>query len=75
MKFPNQMTIAWDHKDDPVEEFFKAVKFLKNAPDPHLYAHPAFEGSDTYGFIVSRVRMSKREVSTYGRAYWESMRA
>ena len=64
MKF-DAITIAWDFKEEPTKEMIRAVEFLKNASDPHMYPHPHFEGTDTYGWIVSKRALTKKEINAY----------
>jgi len=52
------VTADWKDIDGLANAFKKAIRKL----GAHIYNHPDFEGSDTYGFIVSDKKLSRKKI-------------
>lgn len=57
----NRVTIVtadWKDLEELADGFKKAIKKLGG----YVYNHPDFDGCDTYGFIVSDKKLTKKEI-------------
>jgi hypothetical protein len=48
----------------------RLLKPLARKHGLHLYDVPSLEGSDVYGFILSREKLSRREIQQIEADYW-----
>jgi len=48
----------WKELDDLINQIFEAVKKF----GLFVYRRPSFEGSDSYGYIISKVKLSGKEI-------------
>lgn len=50
--------ISYDWKESPIKEFERALK----AFGIYMYPDPCFEGTDTYAFILSEKKLTKKQI-------------
>lgn len=54
-------SVYYDWKENPIAEIKSALKEL----DIYVYESPAMEGSDMYGLIFSKTKLTKAEIVEY----------
>jgi len=63
---PYSFYADWKDGDGLQEGFIKAIKLLGG----FVYEDPMTEGSDTFGYIMSPTKMSKKELKAYSDKMW-----
>lgn len=48
----------WDWKEDPYDDLSKILRRL----DVHMYSMPSFNGTDMYGFIFTKEKLTQKQV-------------
>lgn len=66
-KFMKKFTeISWDYKSEPT---FEELESSLAPFGIYVYEDPLFEGTDTYGYILSNEPLSKGELKDIGNRY------
>jgi hypothetical protein len=58
MKTHTIITADWKDVEGLIDEMEKSIKFLGG----FIYPLPSFEGTDMYGFIVSKTKLTKKQI-------------
>ncbi len=54
---------AWDWKEDPYDDLPKILRRL----GVHMYSLPSFKGTDMYGFIFTKEKLTQKQVKEIDR--------
>jgi len=65
-KKPFLVTADWKDTEGLIDLFAEAIKMLGG----HVYEDPNCEGTDQYGFIISPVKMKKKEIKQFSDEQW-----